>query len=431
MPKYLSISLSIAIFLIFAYTLFTNTLNLPSFDDYDTTLGFIKRIFFDDYTLLGKLEILFSRHNEHRIIFSKSAAAAYYSIFHQVDFANLVFFQNLFLIGFFVLMLFVMKQNSMLYGENLLIAAVFLFSLAFWQVTFFYWGGIQHYTVFFFCFLSLFLLNKSQQIKSWIFFFSILSVAAAVFSFGNGFLALLLGAFMLFVQKKRALLVVWSLLSAVLLWITFIPRPEVAGGGHTPFNFDWAARLLFTFMGSFLYINPSTNQYINIYICMAVGAAVLITWIWLFFKGYAYQNPLLYCLLSLPILTGVIISISRFETRAGGGIAPRYMFFTATIPVILLLIFLDLKVLKQRHLRVLAVFGLLLWGTVFYNNRKALIVMNQDLETRVAKWEKDPNTRLIYYHEAKGYSDVMQWAVDKKVVKLGILKESKLNDDFL
>ena len=423
MPKYLPIGLSIAIFLVFCVTLFTNTLNIPSFDDYDTTLGFIKRIFFDDYTAKGKFEILFGRHNEHRIVFSRLTAAAYFSIFHRVDFANLVFFQNLLLICFFILMLRIMDQNQLLSGESILFVSVFLFSLGFWQVTFFYWGGIQHYTVFFFCFLSLFLLDKSQSLKSVSFFLAILAVIIAVFSFGNGFLGLLLGAFLLFVQKKWPQLIVWSIITVVLLWVTFAVGLQALAKQDIQFNFDWAKSLLLAFLGSFVYINPASNHYINIYFCMIVGTTVLLVWIWLFFKGYAFQNPLLYCLLSMPLLTGIIISISRFESRAAGGIAPRYMFFTATIPVILMLIFLDLKILRRRHLRILAYAGVLLWGMVFFNNRKALQEMNRDLAHRVIAWQEDPETRLIHYHEAKPYSEAMQWAVDHHVIKMEDLNE--------
>jgi hypothetical protein len=425
MPKYLPIGLSIAIFLLFGFTLFTNTLNIPTLDDYDTTVGFIKRIFFDDYTAKGKFELLFGRHNEHRIIFSKIVAAAYFSIFQRIDFANLILLQNLLLLCFFVLMLFIMKRNKLLYAENVLFASVFLFSLAFWQVSFYYWGGIQHYTVFFFCFLSLFLLDKSQNIKSKNFFLALLTVLIAVFSFGNGFLCLLLGAFMLFVQRKWPLFAVWSTIAIILLWITFFIGPQVVGLQHIPFNISWMLRLLFTFLGSFLFINPPTNQFANIYFCAAVGVVVMIMWIWLFFKGYAYQNPLLYCLLSMPILTGVIISISRFETTYGGGIAPRYMFFTATIPVILMLIFLDLKILRLRHLRVLAFAGVLLWGMVFYNNRMALQDMNRNLAARVLSWQKDPETRLISFHEAEPYSGMLRWAVDNKVVNIPDFKGYK------
>jgi hypothetical protein len=428
MHKYLSTCLSIALFLIFLYTLFTNALNVPSFDDYDTTLNFIKRFYFENNLFPEKLKMLFGRHNEHRIFFSKLTAATYYGLFHKINFAHLVLFQNIFLLAFFGLMLAIMRMQKLLFPETVLLASVFLFSLSFWQVTYYYWGGIQHYVVFFFSFLSLFMLNKAVRPAGINFCLAVMAAAVAVFSFGNGFITLLLGAFLLVVQKKWPLLIIWMAISAVLLGVTFFVQPSVDATVHTTFNPEWMARLLFTFLGSFLFVNPPEGQYINIIFCMVVGFAVLGTWVWLFLRGYAFRNPLLYCLLCLPVLTGIIISISRFETKAAGGIAPRYMFFTATIPVILLLIFLDLGILKKYHLKYISAVGLIVWGSVFYNNKSALQQQNKELMTTIKRWEKDRNTPLIYYKDSGTYSEILQWAAGHDVFDIQSSEKSYFND---
>jgi hypothetical protein len=419
MGKYLSISLSIAIFLIFGYTLLHHALNAPSFDDYDTTLNFIRRFYYENFGFGIRRDILLSRHNEHRILFSKSSAALYYYLFHEINFTHLVIFQNIFLLGFFVVLMATMKEKGLLSAETVLWAAIFLFSLAFWQVTFYYWGGIQHYTVFFFSFLSLFLLNKANRINEATFLMALLAVIIAVLSFGNGFITLFLGGFLLFARKKWLLLIVWGSVALGLLLITFLPRPaSVHTGSEVAFNVEWMARLLLTFLGSFFYVNPSAGQNINIILCMCTGLLVLMCWLWLFLKGYAFRNPLLYCMLSMPILTGIIISISRFESKAAGGIAPRYMFFTATIPVLLILIFLEIKILKKAHLKYMVFIGLMLWGIVFYNNYKALVKSNEQIVTILNDWEKDHATPLIYYQDTEEYSEILEWAVKQRVIRI-------------
>ncbi|WAC11073.1 hypothetical protein [Dyadobacter pollutisoli] len=419
MGKYLSISLSIAIFLIFGFTLLHNALNAPSFDDYDTTLNFIRRFYYENFGFGIRRDILLSRHNEHRILFSKSTAALYYYLFHEINFTNLVVFQNVFLVGFFALIMATMKEKGLLSAETLLWAAVFLSSLAFWQVTFYYWGGIQHYTVFFFSFLSLFLLNKASRLNEATFLIALLAVIIAVLSFGNGFITLFLGAFLLFAQKKWSLLIVWGSIALGLLLITFLPLPpSVHTASGVAFNAQWMARLLLTFLGSFFYVNPSSGQHINIILCMCIGLFVLLCWIWLFLKGYAFRNPLLYCMLSMPILTGIIISISRFESKAAGGIAPRYMFFSATIPVLLVLIFMEIKILKKEHLKYMGFLGVLLWGIVFFNNYKALVKSNEQIVTTLNNWEKDHTTPLIYYQEAEEFSEILNWAVTAHVISI-------------
>ncbi|GGC02627.1 hypothetical protein [Dyadobacter sediminis] len=418
MSKYFSISLTLAIILVFGFTLFNNVLNAPTFDDYNTTLDFIRRFYFENNSFGGKVSELFNRHNEHRILISKAAAAVYYRLFHYINFAHLILFQNLFFAGFFILVLALMKQQKQLVSETVLFITAFLASLSFWQVTFYYWGGIQHYTVFFFSFLSLFLLNKTPERPDGNFLASVLAALLAVLSFGNGFIVLFLGAFLLFAQKKRFLLFIWGTISLVLLFITFLPRPEIGATAHAAFDFGWMARLLFTFLGSFIYVNPPAGVHINIILCMITGLAVAVCWLWLFLKGYAFRNPLLYCLLSFPVLTGIIISISRFETKAAGGIAPRYMFFTAAIPVFLLLIFMDMKIITKSHLKFIAAFGVVIWGISFHNNLSALKDMNKEQVATIMKWKTDPATPLIYYREAKTYSDIMSWALAHRVVKL-------------
>lgn len=418
MPKYLSIGLSVVIFLVFGYTLFQNALNAPSFDDYDTTVNFIRRFYFQYLDPKIRFEILLSRQNEHRILVSKTLAAIYYYLYKEVNFAHLVWLQNIFLFGFFGLMLMIMQNRKLLSADTVLLAAIFLFGLAFWQVTFYYWGGIQHYSVFFFSFLLLFSLEKAQRIVSSSFFIALFAGLFAVLSFGNGFVALLLGCFLVFAKRKKSLLIAWSGVTALLTFFALFPRPVTVDDIQNAFNFEWMARLLFTFLGSFLYLNPGTGQHFNIILCMLAGVLVLGTWLWLLWNGYAFRRPLLYCLLSMPVLTGIIIAVSRFESKAAGGIAPRYMFFTASIPVLLVLILLDLQILKKKHLGWLTALGVVLWGVVFYNNRQALIRNNQEVVTTLQRWEKDPGTPLIYYKDSREYSEILSWAVANGVVKI-------------
>lgn len=429
MPKYLSISLSVAIFLAFGYVLFQNALNAPSFDDYDTTVNFIRRFFFEHFDLQTRLKVLLSRQNEHRIFLSKSLAAVYYHTFGELNFRSLVLIQNIFLVAFFALLLVVMYSKKWLSPVMALWAAVFIFSLAFWQDTFYYWGGIQHYTVFFFSFSALYLLDRAQRIMSSSFFLALLAGGLAVLSFGNGFIALLLGCFILFAQQKRQMLAVWAFWTAVLVAFSFLPRPDSAPATGEPFHFDWMLRLLLTFAGSFVYINPSSGQHLNIILCMAVGFAVLAFWGWLLLKGYALKEPLLYALLSLPLLTGIIIAISRFESKAAGGIAPRYMFFTASIPVILVLILLDLKILKSAHLGRLAAAGVLLWGAVFYHNLRDLHQMNEEITVTLRQWQNDRNTPLIYYKDSREYSEILGWATARKVVSIPEKSRNNATDE--
>jgi len=420
MNKYLAFLVCGILIFIFGYNLFQHAINIPTFDDYDATLSFIRKFYFQSSSVSQKLKLLFSFHNDHCILISRGSAAVYYNLFKEVNFAHLVIFQHLFFLAFFTLLLVIMRQQNLLSSYTVLIVTIFLFNLSLWQVIFNYWGGIQTYTVFFFSFLSLFLLSKSEKPQDKYFILAVVSVLFAVSSFGNGVLALFMGAFLLWARKKYSALVIWSIISAGLLVFILFWRLQAHGPMQEKFNFDWMMRLLLTFSGSFVFVNPfsASLRYANIILCMIAGAGVLGFCFWLLIKGYPLKNPLLFSLLSLPVLTGILIAVSRFSTKAAGGIAPRYMFFTATIPILIILILIDLKIVNKRSLKFLTVFSLIIWTASFYNNRMALETYNNELISVLKKWEKDDKTRLIYYHDSPYYSGMMHWAIKEKVVHI-------------
>ncbi|MCF2445780.1 hypothetical protein L0657_17600 [Dyadobacter sp. CY345] len=420
MSKYLYLVVGIFISTTFGYILFTNSQNIPSFDDYDATLAFIRNFYFEKSTDPERLGMLFDLHNEHCIMISRLSASIYYAIFKEINFTHLVLYQNLFLLGFYAVILAIMKQQNLLSPLAALFVTIFLFSLSFWQVSFYYWAGIQHYTVLFFSFLSLFLLSKAEKPNGKYFILACLFASLAIFSFGNGVLALFLGGFLLFVQKKKSALVVWIVVSLLLLSFLYFSRTTGNGSEAEAFNFEWMGRLLFTFLGSFLFVNPPDIFWYkaNIIFCMITGLAVLSCWIVLFLNGYAFKNPLLYVLFSFPILTGIVIAISRFSTKAAGGIAPRYMFFTATIPVILLLILLDMGFLKKRVLQYITFSAFLVWSLSFNNNLKVLKQSNEELMISVKKSENNKDIPLINGGNGLDYSAKLHWAIENNVIKI-------------
>jgi hypothetical protein len=60
----------------------------------------------------------------------------------------------------------------------------------------------------------------------------------------------------------------------------------------------------------------------------------------------------------------------------------------------------------------------MLWGTVFYNNYKALVKSNEQIVTILNNWEKDHATPLIYYQDTEEYSEILEWAVKQRVIRI-------------
>ncbi|PWJ47137.1 hypothetical protein CLV98_1692, partial [Dyadobacter jejuensis] len=174
----------------------------------------------------------------------------------------------------------------------------------------------------------------------------------------------------------------------------------------------------FTFVGSFIYVNPPEQwlRLANIVVCALLGLGITIYWVGLFFTGYAKKRPFLYSLLSLPILTALVISYSRFESKAAGGIAPRYMFFSAFIPIVLILILQDKGLLKPRQLKTVVLASLTIWAFSFYFSLLEFQKMNQDIEQRIVQWKSDDSTKLVYYAEVEPNSEIRRWALEHRII---------------
>lgn len=405
--------------LAFLTILFRETLDTPSFDDYAATVAFIKDFFFDNSTVTEKLSMLLKRHNEHCILPSRLLAAGYFGLFNRLNFAHLVYIQNIFLAGSVFLIYRLMIRQHFPWQHSMLVCASFMLSLNFYQVSFFYWGGIQYYTVVFFSLLSLWYLDKAYRVADTRFISSMLFAVMAMCSFGNGIITPLLGCILLWAKKQRSMLIVWlgfTFLCATALLLSMPDRSETQAFS---FRVDWMARLLLTFSGSFLYFRPSGSIaiYVNILVCMGIGAFVIGYWIWLFKSGYARTKPLLFCVFSFPLLTTLMIALARFENKSAGGIAPRYMFFSAIIPIMTLLTLWDKGLLNRHWLARISIGCVLIWSVSFWPNYKEFHHMNSDIQARVARWESDSSTRLIYYSDPFFSSSVRRWAVDSHIIE--------------
>ena len=419
--KAVSLVASIVVFVAFGRAVLHYTLDVPSYDDYNATIYAIQMFYFEATNLKQQLALLFKPHNEHRIFLSRLSSIIYYDLFGKLNFRALILYQNLYLLAAFGLTLAILRKAKIQLWPLLLPVSFFLFSLSFWQVTFYYWGGIQHYTVCFFIMLSLYWLTSAREVVSWQYIGSILAALIAITSFGNGILVVPLALFLLWTQKKYQLIFPWLGVAILYILLQLTNEPAVTRD-FSNFRIDWAIRLFFTYLGSFAYVSSYGTpwHYPNIILCMAVGAVVFFYWLKLLWSGYAFKTPLLFCLLCLPILTGVLIAISRFDTKAAGGIAPRYMFFTAFIPIWVISILYDTGKLKKSLLLPLYLVTGLLWSLSYTTNSSLIKDFNRQNQVTLAAWLKDKSVPLVYYDiiNTQGHGQLLLWALKYDVYQI-------------
>ena len=74
----------------------------------------------------GKIQALFAPHNEHRIVLSRASAALSYVVSGKINFRGLVWYQNIYLLGVFLLIAGIIRQKRLpLYPALLVVCLLY------------------------------------------------------------------------------------------------------------------------------------------------------------------------------------------------------------------------------------------------------------------------------------------------------------------
>ncbi|MEO7767535.1 MAG: hypothetical protein ABIS01_08920, partial [Ferruginibacter sp.] len=174
-------------------------LNLPYGDDYDAVLAFLNKFVSVGFT--EKLALMFSQHNEHRILLSRIIFVLYYEVFGTINFRSLIFIANFELVGIFIILVYFIRKSIPEYWNiAAFVLSLSLFDISNFENADFAMAGIQNYGV-----LLLFLLgilfysmDKRKYLVAAVFF-----QAFVVFTSGNGLIASLAMIFYAILLKDK------------------------------------------------------------------------------------------------------------------------------------------------------------------------------------------------------------------------------------
>ena len=154
-------------FVVYVYYACSFSVNVPFWDDYGAVLAFMNN-FVQAGALDAKLRLLFSQHNEHRLVFNRVVLLAQYFLIGKIDFKSLMIFGDLGWIMTVLVFVFRYKRKFRLPLLHLLPVPYVLLAFVQWENMFFATPSIQFYwfvlfsVVFFFCLMD----NKSIQASS-------------------------------------------------------------------------------------------------------------------------------------------------------------------------------------------------------------------------------------------------------------------------
>ncbi|MEQ8304009.1 MAG: hypothetical protein RIB47_11500 [Cyclobacteriaceae bacterium] len=343
MRKVISQGILLLIIAVFGIQIFYYAVNIPFGDDFDAVLNFLNEwIVSDNFT--QRLALLFSQHNEHKILLVRLFVLIDYYLFGSVNFVHLILIGNLFLLGSIAIIFRIANSNETQWNafDWMVLIPIAFFVLSIQSHETLLWGmaSIQNIGVIFFTFLTFFVLLKGP-LNSYRFIVGMFSAFIAIYSSGNGFLCLpVIMVMFIFRKEKLNYNLLWILFSIVVLYSYFHnyhSHPGHPDPKYTLFNEpDKLIAHLFILLG-----NSWAIYKYEMLISIVVGVVVLLLTFYLISRNTIAKQPLKFAYLSFLFLSCCVTSLSRAGFGADQALSLRYRIYSLLILVFLYLVIFE------------------------------------------------------------------------------------------
>lgn len=307
-----TIPAGITVFIISVFYFFILKLNFPfpCLDTFDAIFDFANK-FFSTNSFLERITLLFSQHNEHRMIFSRGLTVLSIVLTGKIQLQYLTFIGNICLVGLFILFnlsVYKIRNKTLLIP---VIVALLLFQPQAWEVFVQAEAALSYFTVIFFVFLAIFLLAKKGRLA---FILSLFSGAIATFASGNGMFVFLAGTVLLLDERRWKRLVFWAIFGSICVAVYLLGykkpeyHPSILFAVIHPLK---TAIYYFCFLGSSPFSLFFKGAEFNLFLSFIIGVLFSAFFLYLIVIKYFRRNIILFSLLFYVFFTALSIAIGR------------------------------------------------------------------------------------------------------------------------
>ena len=213
--------------IIFYWVFQKYAVNTPHWDDFAIRNTLAKILETD--SISEKIKLLFSQHNEHRILLTRISAWLVFLLQGTLNLKSLMFIGFFALIGLLAIFFQISKKNKLPLFAFVPISFI-LFNVGLFENTFWGMASVQNFGVIFFAFLTFYWLVFSiENQNKYFFYLALFSCFIGVFTSGNGIVIPLIGCMVLLVQQRKKQLFIWlssSIIFIVSFFFNFQKNPE-------------------------------------------------------------------------------------------------------------------------------------------------------------------------------------------------------------
>jgi hypothetical protein len=314
----------------------SETVNIPFMDDYGGCLGFVSN-WIQLPTFREKLLfILTSQANEYKIVFCHALYVLQYLIFGHINFAVLSTVGNLFVLPLYIVLFRMWAADS---PRNDLHVSLFipvswvLFQLQYYSLLSWPASTLQNIPVLFFSLLTIYLVSKDTQRT---FILSLISLAFAIASSGNGFFVVPLGCLMLIQFRRPARIAVLVGASSAILAL-YLYR----------YNFNSSqAHADHSVLSSLHHISPiyalsflgaSIARYGSYVPAAILGAGICGVFAYAIYDKFYDRNPAIFYSMCFILITAFAVSGLRSDLGIAQSLVSRYRIYSNLMLILIYL----------------------------------------------------------------------------------------------
>jgi hypothetical protein len=349
--------------LLFFGMFFRYMVDVPINDDYMAILDFLNN-WIGAEPLAAKAELLFSQHNEHRIVYDRIITLAFYFIGIPVNFFWLALIGNLSLVGIFLIFLKQLRRinSNLLYVVPL---GVLCFNLGFYENITFAMASLSNFTVYLFSLLSIHFITKTKINRNDV-IFSLVFLILAVFTQAGGLFLIPVTILVLLYRRQRPLLF-WHAIVCAMVVTAYFYSYKAFVAPDTDIVYDAANPVIFLFAvlgNAWNYFLVFQNPKVSLNATIAIGVVLLLAYGYILKSGYYKKNLFVVSVLTLMLFTAFGITIGRSQLGMDSAVASRYRICSAIFTIGLFIWFVQEVAARRKWIAIAIVPVTLFYFTV-------------------------------------------------------------------
>lgn len=282
------------------------------------------------------MDILTAQHNEYKLMFANALYALQYRFTGHINFAVLSIIGNCLLLPLIVVLYRMWMADSRAISGRLILfvpACWVLFQLQYYSLLNWPMSSLQHIAVILFSLLTIYLLSRDTQRD---FYFSLLTLALAVGSSGNGFFVIPIGCLMLLQFRRLDRLAYWLATSVAILALYLYKYNFLSSTAHADHSIVSSLHHI-SMLYALSFLGASIARY-GAYIPSAIlGACMCAVFVYaLFDKLYIHSTAIFYSILFI-LITSIAVSGLRSDLGIAQGLVSRYRIYSNLMLVFLYL----------------------------------------------------------------------------------------------